>query len=255
MANILGALGGAAGYAIGGLPGAMIGSAIGGAYDTNQSRAESAAQAQAFSAEQFATRYQTQVKDMESAGLNPMLAYMQSPGSSPQGVSYQPVNPYERVASDYASAYNVEKMGRKMESETENIDVDTVRKRAERFLIEAQTDLAGASADEKRTNINNLEHLSKKIIEEIKNIPKEGDRLEALTNQLKSADEFIQHQTSSEIERAKQLKWLAVKTMLESDLIGLDVKAAVEAGNLGRMSGQFKPVVDAILSAIRTLRR
>lgn len=254
MSNF-GLLGGAAGYAVGGLPGAMIGSAIGGAYDTNQSRAESAAQAQAFSAEQYATRYQTQVKDMEAAGLNPMLAYMQAPGSAPQGVSYQPINPYERVASDYASAYNVERMGRKMESETENIDVDTVRKRAERFLIEAQTDLAGASADEKRSNINVLEHQAKKIAEEIKNIPKEGERLEALVQQLYSSNELIKSQTASELERAKQLRYLAVKTMLESDLLGFDVKAATDAGNLGRQAGQYKPVVDAILSAIRTLRR
>lgn len=42
-------------------------------------------QAQDFSAQQYATRYQTQVKDLKAAGLNPMLAVNQSPGSAPQG--------------------------------------------------------------------------------------------------------------------------------------------------------------------------
>ncbi len=49
----------------------------------NDAQAEQAAAANAFSAQQFATRYQTTVKDMEAAGLNPMLAYSQGGGVSP----------------------------------------------------------------------------------------------------------------------------------------------------------------------------
>jgi len=46
----------------------------------NDAQAEQAAIANAFSAQQFATRYQTTVKDMAAAGLNPMLAYSQGGG-------------------------------------------------------------------------------------------------------------------------------------------------------------------------------
>ena len=53
---------------------------------TNQAAADRAESAQNFSAQQYATRYQTTVKDLEAAGLNPMLAYSQGPGSSPTGV-------------------------------------------------------------------------------------------------------------------------------------------------------------------------
>ena len=35
----------------------------------------------AFNADQYATRYQTTVKDLQAAGLNPMLAYSQGAGS------------------------------------------------------------------------------------------------------------------------------------------------------------------------------
>ena len=56
-------------------------------------------QANAFNAQQYATRYQTTVKDLAAAGLNPMLAYGQGPGSAPQGQA-APVNvPAPRVNS------------------------------------------------------------------------------------------------------------------------------------------------------------
>ena len=254
MANLLGILGGAAGYALGGQSalgakaGALLGASIGGGMDTNAARAEAAASANAFSANQYATRYQTQVKDMEAAGLNPMLAYMQSPASSPTGQSYQPSNPYEGAARDYSSAANVERTG-------ENIEANTVKQRAERFLVEAQTTLAGASSDQARANINKLENEAKKIAEEIKNIPLEGDRLIALVKNLRASTSLIDSQANTEVERAKQMKWLAVKTMLESDLLNADVEALKKSDNFGREYSQFKPLIDSIIGIIRLLKR
>lgn len=73
-----------------------------GANQTNQTSRDLASQANAFSAQQYATRYQTTVKDLEAAGLNPMLAYGQGAGSPPSAVGIaQQVNPYQR-ASGYA---------------------------------------------------------------------------------------------------------------------------------------------------------
>ena len=69
---------------------------------TNQTNQNLANQANAFSAQQYATRYQTTVKDLQAAGLNPMLAYGQGAGSPPSAVGIaQQTNPYQR-ASGYA---------------------------------------------------------------------------------------------------------------------------------------------------------
>lgn len=74
--------------------GSMIGGAgvgiaadLGSAFLNNRFATAAAHRAQDFSAQQYATRYQTQVRDLRAAGLNPMLAYAQSPGGGPSGVS------------------------------------------------------------------------------------------------------------------------------------------------------------------------
>ncbi|QCS36713.1 minor capsid protein [Capybara microvirus Cap3_SP_649] len=83
---------------------AVIGGAmdIFGGQQTNQTSRDLANQANAFSAQQFATRYQTTVQDLTKAGLNPMLAYGQGGGSPPSAVGIaQQTNPMQR-ASHYA---------------------------------------------------------------------------------------------------------------------------------------------------------
>lgn len=88
--------------------GAVAGSVIGGAFDVFGQNSANAAnrsmmnEANQFNAQQFATRYQTTVKDLEAAGLNPMLAYGQGGGSPLSAVPIAlQTNPYQR-AGDYA---------------------------------------------------------------------------------------------------------------------------------------------------------
>ena len=90
---------------------------------TNQAQAAQAAGAQSFSAEQAqkqmdfqermrSTQYQTTVKDLMAAGLNPMLAYTQGGAGTPSGsaaVGQQATlrNPAEALASSAAQLGNI----------------------------------------------------------------------------------------------------------------------------------------------------
>ena len=84
---------------IGGVIGAV--SNLFGTQQTNQANTDIANQANQFSAQQFATRYQTTVKDLQAAGLNPMLAYSQGGGSPPTA---QMPAPRQNVVSNATNA-------------------------------------------------------------------------------------------------------------------------------------------------------
>jgi len=205
------------------------------------------------------TAYQRQVKDMEAAGLNPMLAYLKGGGAStPTGSITQVQNPYAAGATTgYQSAQTslANKQVPKVGAETENIDADTIKKRAETLLTLANKELSFASADEKRSAINLQTFQAKKIAEETKNIPVEGERLVAVIKQLDASVALINKQAITEEQRAQQVYALALKTLNESDLAAADLKAIQMADNLGKEFGQYKPLVDTVTSILRMLKR
>lgn len=237
----------------------MIGELISGALSflggerRNQSQAEQAQIANEFSAQQFATRYQTTVKDMQAAGLSPMLAYSQGGGVAPTGQQAQmqdtvtpAVQKYNEYKINNAQVANVNADTENKKAQAANIEADTVLKRAQAFLATAQEGQAGASADLSRANINYLEHAAKKIAEEVKNVPKEGNRLDALVKNLGKEYDLIVEKTHNTAQATQQLKWLAVKAMLEGDLLQLDLEAAKNMENLGRYSKEGKVILDVI---------
>lgn len=242
----------------------MLGELVGGVLsflggkNRNDSQERQAAAANEFSAEQFASRYQTTTRDMQAAGLNPMLAYSQGGGVAPTGQQAQiqdtvtpAVQKYNEYKINSAQVANINADTENKQAQSANIEADTVLKRAQSYLVAAQEGLAGASADQSRAQTSYLEFQAKKISEELKNIPKEGNRLDALVKNLGQEYKLLLEKTHNTVQATQQLKWLATKAMLESDLLGLDVKAAEDMSNLGRYSKEGKIVLDVL----RELRR
>lgn len=96
--SIFGALGSVGGSLLGGPMGSTIGGGIGSALDgmlgrsdataANAATAASAQKQMDFQERMSSTSYQRGVKDMEAAGLNPMLAYSQGGANAPGGAAY-----------------------------------------------------------------------------------------------------------------------------------------------------------------------
>lgn len=195
--------------------------ALGGLMANKQSAA-SAQSAQDFSAEQYAHRYQTTVKDLEAAGLSPMLAYAQGAGSSPSGTSYTAQNPFAGVSSAYSS--------------TRNLDVQRENIASSTSLNDEQAALANDTA--------------RKVREETKNVSSQGEVLKATVKQLESSAKLMDSQGVSQAVQTKVLTETVRKLHEEGTLLSLDVKAAEALGNVGREAGQLKPIFDIIRSVL-----
>ena len=228
----------------------------------NQAQADQAASANAFSAQQFATRYQTTVKDMQAAGLNPMLAYSQGGGAPPSGQQAQVQDTVTPAVQSGTSALVASLGARKLEAEIENIQADTGQKeatakmnRGEADNKAAQGEATSASAAQSRSQVGLNEVMFKKANAEIANIPLEGNRIRAATESLAEQAKLAMQQGATQGWVRSQLSAAISKLNSENELLRLDISAADQVSNLGREAGQLKPVIDIIVSILRSMRR
>lgn len=238
---------------------------------TNTANAEAAGITQDFQERMSNTAYQRQVKDLEAAGLNPMLAYIKGGGATtPSGATPVYQNAAAQAAQsglqtaqafrEGATVPNIQKQTEKLGveidkigSEIKNIDADTVNKAATEWLIQAQTNLANTSAAEKQASINLINSQAEKIAAEIKNIPLEGERLIQLAKNLFASTDLIKQQTQVPSAQANMYQMIAVKTLQESNLLKAENSAIEQAGNFGKEFGQYKGAVDTVLSGINAV--
>lgn len=194
-----------------------------GAVETNAANADIAAANNQWSAQQYATRYQTMTHDMMNAGLNPMLAYSQSAGQAPtaQAVTFQ--NPWLAATSAYQGA-------------------QSSRAGASRDIAsatQAETESRRIEADIKRID-QSVENMK----EEFKNIPLEGKRLEQAAQQLAHQVNLTISQEFLTNAQREQIYATVAKLKKETRLLDFDVTAADDMENLGRRSSQLKPIFD-----------
>jgi len=213
------AIGAGVGFAVGGPTGAAWGAGLGSGLDTNADIADRADSSNAWSAAQYASRYQTTIKDLNAAGLNPMLAYSQGAGSAPtaQAVQFQnPVSSASQSLSSYAGA-----------------------------------EQSFASAAQAQAAVKQIDATVHKIKEETKNIPVEGDRLKYTIQLLAEQAAKTAQETQSQTITQKVLTQTVQKLKAETTLLNLDVDAARSLDNIGRESRQLKPIVDIIRAIVK----
>lgn len=214
--------------------------------------------AQAFSAEQFATRYQTTVKDLEAAGLSPMLAYGQGPGSSPtSGIAGADSSMSQAIQSNSQSKLN--------SAQIANVEADTDNKRASADLIAAQAAQAWSSASQSNAQTNLIGETVNKVKQEITNLQTDNEKARALIDNIRVEYQNLVKQGYNLTETGNQIRATIAKLQAELPLINsqtfqsamqgqlsaLDLSAAQKFENFGREAAQVGPLVEILKALIR----
>lgn len=223
-----------------GIDDAIMGGLIGGGLSltgsilSNDVNRDIANKANQFSAQQYATRYQTTVKDMQAAGLNPMLAYGQGAGTAPSG---QVGHPQQNVMASATEGYqkaternminatisNLEKEGKIKDEALNTQRAQTELYAAQRDNQLASSGLSNASAvktyqeinkeqvnqpnwvDNARNNAAIIVENLNKIKQDIKTGSASASQLEALTRKVDVDIKYVRELTQQSGAQIKQL--------------------------------------------------
>lgn len=231
----------------------------------NSAQAQQAEAANAFSAQQFASRYQTTVKDMEAAGLNPMLAYSQGGGSPPSGQQAQMQDTMTPAVESFSRSRQVGIQDKIASAQIANVEADTENKKAQADLIAGQAAQAWSGAGHANMQTNLAYQVAKKTEQELVNLQTDNERVKRVIDNLRVEYDNLIKQGYNLTEVGNQLRMTVSKmeaeiplirnqsfrSEMEGALAKLDKEAAEKFDNFGREAGQLKPVLDLLKHVFR----
>ena len=221
-----------------------------GQQDTNAQNRQLAAENTAFQERMSNSAYQRQVKDLEAAGLNPMLAYIKGGGAStPSGTVAQMSSPAAAgISSAYQGASTRESHARTVTEQKRPAQVSAQTRETESKIPvnEAHVEKIAQEINNLKTDNEKAKALTDNIRQEFQNLVKQNWNLTEVGNHLRKSVELMGSQIHNYTAITQNTYALKSINDLEAKLRDFDVKAAEGVGNLGREYQQVKGLLDIL---------
>jgi hypothetical protein len=205
----------------------LVGGVLGliGQNQTNQKNWDIAQANNEWSAQQYATRYQTTVKDLEAAGLNPMLAYGQGAGTAPTASAVAPmqnalgaaVEGYNKTKATSAQAALQTEQLKQVESQTQLNSAQAAKAQEEAKVASEQAQNLVVDRQKRTEEIPQVKQSTATSVEQAKAFQGQATASAASAAQSYKQIETLNAQIDKLKEEARLIKQSGDKSLPESE--------------------------------------